>query len=134
VDASFQLVTPPSERKFGFSFAIVFATLAARAWWTGRPGAFAVLSALSVSLLVITASAPRLLRAPNRIWFRIGLFLSRFMSPIVIGAMFILIVTPLGLLMRAFGRDPLRLRSRASSYWVPREPPGPAPESFIRQF
>ena len=93
VDASFQLVTPPSERKFGFSFAIVFAALAARAWWTGRPGAFAVLSALSVSLLVITASAPRLLRAPNRIWFRIGLFLSRFMSPIVIGAMFILIVT-----------------------------------------
>jgi hypothetical protein len=134
VEAPFQLVTPPSERKFGFSFAIVFAALAARAWWTGRPAASGVLFALSVSLLIITASAPRLLRAPNRIWFRIGLFLSRFMSPIVIGAMFILVVTPLGLLMRAFGRDPLRLRFHESSYWVPREPPGPAPESFTHQF
>jgi hypothetical protein len=45
-------------------------------------------------------------------------------------------VTPVGLLMRAVGKDPLRLRRNAAvaSYWIPREPPGPAPDSMKNQF
>ena len=45
-------------------------------------------------------------------------------------------MVPIGLMMRANGRDPLRLKldSKADSYWIPRDPPGPAPESMINQF
>jgi hypothetical protein len=57
-------------------------------------------------------------------------------SPVVLGIMFFLVVTPIGLLMRAFGKDPLRLRfdKSASSYWLDRTPPGPPPESLSDQF
>ena len=128
-------ITPPSERKFGLSFAAVFIALAARSWWQGRLGLAAALLAVVAALLIMAFFAPRILEAPNRAWFLIGLWLSKVVSPVVIGAMFLLVVTPAGILMRLFGRDPLRLRSRAqTSYWITRDPPGPAPESFNHQF
>jgi len=54
----------------------------------------------------------------------------------VLGLIFLTTVVPIGLLMRAFGHDPLRLKRepQAPSYWVQREPPGPAPETMIHQF
>ena len=80
------------------------------------------------------APPSRALAASNRAWFRLGLLLSRIVSPVVVGAMFLLIVTPVALVMRAAGRDALRLRSRAGSYWIKRTPPGLPPESFKHQF
>jgi hypothetical protein len=46
------------------------------------------------------------------------------------------VVTPAGLIMRALGRDPLRLKldRQAPSYWIPRQPPGPAPDTMRQQF
>jgi hypothetical protein len=50
--------------------------------------------------------------------------------------MFYGVITPMGVLMRAFGKDPLRLRrsGSAQSYWIKRDPPGPKPESMSNQF
>ena len=113
----------------------MFAALAARSWWLGRLTISLALLALAAALTIVSLSAPRILDAPNRAWFAIGLRLSAIVSPIVIGAMFLLIVTPVGLLMRLFGHDPLRIRSGAqNSYWIRRDPPGPEPESFTHQF
>ena len=55
---------------------------------------------------------------------------------IVLAIMFYLVVTPMGLLMRAFTKDNLRLRRdpAAGTYWIKREPPGPRPDSMPRQF
>jgi hypothetical protein len=52
------------------------------------------------------------------------------------GFMFFIVVTPIGLLLRMLKKDILRLRidRQAPSYWIPREPPGPAPESMKNQF
>ena len=57
-------------------------------------------------------------------------------NPLVMGLLFYLTVTPTGLLMRLFGKDPLRLRfdPEAKSYWIERQPPGPAPETMRHQF
>jgi hypothetical protein len=54
----------------------------------------------------------------------------------VMGLLFYLTVTPTGLLMRLFRKDPLRLRfdPEAKSYWIERQPPGPAPETMRHQF
>jgi hypothetical protein len=72
----------------------------------------------------------------NRLWSKLGLLLFHIVSPVVLGLLFYLTVTPVGFLLRLFGKDPLRLRrdSAAKSYWILREPPGPAPESMKHQF
>jgi hypothetical protein len=128
-------IAPPSERQFGLSLAAVFIVLAARFWWLGRLPISMALLAAAAGLAIVTISAPRVLERPNHAWFVFGLWLSRVVSPVVIGAMFLLVVTPVGILMRLFGHDPLHIRSRAqNSYWITRDPPGPAPESFHHQF
>jgi hypothetical protein len=57
-------------------------------------------------------------------------------NPIVMALVFFGTVLPTGLVMRALGRDPLRLKRRpnVNSYWIERRPPGPAPESMKDQF
>jgi len=96
-------------------------------WWS-----------LIVSALValVTVAAPSLLTVPNRLWLRFGLLLHRIVSPVVLGIMFYLVVMPMGLLMRALGKDFLRLRRNdsAESYWIKRDPPGPEPASMSNQF
>ena len=58
------------------------------------------------------------------------------MNPLVMGLVFFTTVVPIGLALRAFGKDPLRLRREptAASYWIPREPPGPEPDTMKQQF
>ena len=72
----------------------------------------------------------------NALWFRFGLLLHRVVSPVILALLFFTTVAPVGLLMRAFGKDPLRLKKdrAADSYWILREPPGPSPESMKQQF
>jgi hypothetical protein len=57
-------------------------------------------------------------------------------TPVVMGLLFFVTVTPMALLMRAVGKDPLALRrdDAAASYWINRTPPGPTGDSMRRQF
>jgi hypothetical protein len=57
-------------------------------------------------------------------------------NPIILGILFYLVFTPLGWVLRRMGKDFLRLRPapEASTYWIPRLPPGPPPETMSRQF
>jgi saxitoxin biosynthesis operon SxtJ-like protein len=124
-----------SNRVFGLVFAVVFAIVALvpllshgspRVWALIVAGAF-----LLVALLLPAALAPL-----NRLWGRFGLLLHKVTSPLVLGFLFFLVITPMGMLMRLFGKDPLRLRrdAESKSYWIERKPAGPAPESFVDQF
>jgi hypothetical protein len=64
------------------------------------------------------------------------LLLGKVVNPIVLGLMFFLVFTPAALFLRLAGKDPLRLKrpKDAKSYWIPRDPPGPPPESMRLQF
>jgi predicted membrane metal-binding protein len=124
-----------SNRSFGIVFAAFFAIVGLLPLVLGgtvRIWALAIAIAFAVAGLLF----PSLLAPLARLWARIGAFLHRVVSPIVLGVMFFLVVTPTGLLMRGFGKDPLRLKfdRTAESYWIPREPPGPAPDSLKNQF
>lgn len=124
-----------SNRSFGIVFAVVFAIIAlfpllfggALRWWS---------VVIALAFLALALLAPATLAPLNRIWMRFGLLLHKIVSPIVLGIMFFLVVTPIGLLMRATGKDPLRLRldKSARTYWIDRTPPGPKPESLTDQF
>jgi hypothetical protein len=79
---------------------------------------------------------PRVLKPLNLMWAKIGLLLSRITNPIVTGLMFYLFFVPSSLILRCLGKDSLRLKfdRKAASYWIPRVPPGPDPESMRNQF
>ena len=124
-----------SDRAFGLVFAAVFAIVAlwplpwggAIRWWS---------LAVAAGFLAAALAMPSILAVPNRLWLKLGLLLNRIVSPFVLGIVFFLVVTPMGIAMRLLGKDPLRLKARApgESYWIRREPPGPSPDSLTNQF
>ncbi len=124
-----------SDRAFGLVFTLVFSVLGA---WPlihkhpARPWAFWV----SAAFLLVSLTLPRALHPLNLLWTRFGKLLSKVTNPIVAGLMFYLVFTPAGLLLKLFGKDLLRLKfdRAAASYWIPRDPPGPAPETMRSQF
>lgn len=130
-----QRIEGSSNRGFGVVFAVVFAIIAllpllfggALRWWS---------AGVAMVFLALAFVAPAALAPLNRAWMRFGLLLHKIVSPIVLGFMFYMVVTPIGLLMRATGKDPLRLRldRNARTYWIDRTPPGPKPESLSDQF
>jgi len=130
-----ETVAAGSDRSFGFVMAAVFLIIAAiNGWhdghwwpWTGAAGVLFLAAALLY---------PPLLGPLNRLWFRFGLLLHKVVNPIVMGLVFYGAVLPTGLVMRALGHDLLRLRrdAKADSYWIRRQPPGPAPQSMVDQF
>ncbi len=128
-------VRGPSDRSFGWVFTIFFALVGGWPAWHGRPvRAWAL--ALSAAFALVTVARPALLGPANRLWMRFGLLLSRIVNPIVTAVFFYVVITPVGLLLRLSGKDPLRLRRdpAASSYWIERRPPGPEPDTMSHQF
>ena len=69
--------------------------------------------------LILALLNSKILTPMNKIWTRFGLFLGNFISPIVMGIIFFFVVTPIGLLMRLFGKDILNLKkNKFSTYWI----------------
>lgn len=132
---SHRTVAKGSNRVFGLTFAGVFLVLAIWPWvWHGQPLRLWALTA-SAAFLAVTLLAEELLAPVNRLWFELGLALHAIISPIIMGLLFYGAVTPMGMLMRAFGKDLLRLsRNDGQSYWIERNPPGPAGGSMTNQF
>lgn len=126
----------PSERKFGFLFAVIFLFLAGWARYKGWSGLTQnVLLSLSGVFFALTLMMPTLLRPLNRAWFALGLLMGKIVSPIVLGVMFFLLITPLALVLRLFGRDELRLKKRqVQSYWVDRTVEQSSAATFKNQF
>jgi hypothetical protein len=128
------LPRPGSERSFGLVFGGVFAVIAL--WPLLHGGAVRWWALIVCAALVIAAVAtPRILAPLNLVWFRFGELLHQITTPVLLGAMFFLSVTPIAMLMRAFGKDVLSLRRDPdrASYWIERAP-GPAAESMRNQF
>ena len=130
-----EAVAGPSDRGFGLVFAGALGLIGAVRLWRGHPGAgwWFLVAAL---FLVVALSGPSLLAPLNRLWLKLGLLLYRVVNPVVMGILFYLCVTPMGLLMRLLGKDFLRLGRDpgARSYWIERRPPGPAPHTMRDQF
>jgi saxitoxin biosynthesis operon SxtJ-like protein len=124
-----------SDRSLGFVFGAAFSLLGT---WPlihgGAPRVWFLLLACLFALVAIYA--PRILRPLNVVWTRLGALLHRIVTPVAMGVVFFLVVTPMAWIMWMLGKDPLRLTrdTNARSYWIERQPPGPDPRSMVRQF
>ena len=112
-----------SNRSFGIVFFVVFLLISIypiindqdiRVW------------SLIVSLifLILGIINSNILTPLNKVWFKFGILLGSFVSPIVMGVVFFLVVTPISLLMKLFGKDVLNLkRNNSKSYWIEKTGP-----------
>ena len=126
----------PSERRFGLLFVVVCALAAAygmhKGWAKLFVSAFIV---VSIGFALTALFVPKVLRPLNFAWFKLGELMGKVVSPIVLGVIFYLLITPFGVIGRLFGRDELKLkRGNLDTYWISREPPGPPGESFKNQY
>ena len=128
-------VQSSSDRVFGLVMAGVFFVLALLPLLRGRGVRWWSLTA-AVAFLLSALLFPRVLRRLNWLWLKVGLVLHAIVNPVVMGLLFYLTVTPIGLLFRWLGKDPLRLHfdKTTDTYWIERRPPGPTPDTMPRQF
>jgi flagellar biosynthesis protein FlhB len=125
-----------TNKSFGLMFAVIF-LLAALYLVVKNSSTFAQIGALtaSVTTFVIALIAPAILAKPNRYWMKFSLLLARFVSPIILGVLFYLLISPLAIVLRIFGRDELLLkRKKTSSYWKERGRRGYSIELFKNQY
>lgn len=124
-----------SDRSFGLVFLVALLLIAAYLWWHGRGGAV-YFAAAGLAFGALGLFVPHVLAPANWIWTKFGLLLHRLISPIIIASLFFLVITPVGLLMRAVGQTPLAVKfdKSAQSYWITRTPAGPRPDSLKRQY
>ena len=126
--ASISTAVPlPSNRTFGWTFVVVFLLIGLFHPW--------VLVA-SAAVAVVTLTRAQWLAPLNRAWMKLGALMHAVVSPVMMGIMFFGVFTPMGWVMRRFGWDAMR-RTRdatAKSYWIRRDPAGPADDSYRNLF
>ena len=109
-----------SNRSFGIVFFIVFLLIALYPLTYSQDiRIWSVI--ISIIFLVLGLFNSKILTPLNKLWFKFGIFLGKIISPIIMGIIFFLVVTPIGLVMRIFGKDLLRLKKdNSNTYWINR--------------
>ena len=108
----------PSNRKFGIFFTLIFIGISFYFFWKNLIGLGSILFVIATLFAIVTIIKDKLLFPLNKLWMRFGFLLGSIISPIFLGIFFYAIFTPLGILLRYFGRDELRLKlSEKESYW-----------------
>ena len=108
----------PSPLKFGFVFTILFILACVYCLLVNLVNLAIMFAVIGTFFALVTCIKPSYLSPLNRAWFELGILMGRIVSPIVLGAMFFLLITPVAVLLRLFGRDELQIKRRqVLSYW-----------------
>ena len=112
-----------SNRSFGIVFFIVFLLIAL--YPLINQGEFRLWSLIiSFIFFILGILNSKILTPLNKLWFKFGIFLGKIVSPIIMGIIFFFVVTPIGVLMRIFGKDILNLKyDNNKSYWIEKTGP-----------
>ena len=99
----------PSNKNFGIVFFIVFLLVAFYPLtFNGEIKIWSLL--ISLLFLLLGMMNSKILTPLNKTWFKFGIILGKIVSPIIMGIIFFLVVTPIGLIMRVFKKDILNLK------------------------
>ena len=107
-----------SNKSFGTVFFIVFTLIGLYPLLKG--GNLNIISILiGIIILILGILNTRFLTPLNKIWFKFGILLGQIISPVVMGIIFFLVVTPIAFIMRVLGKDVLKLKKNTdNSYWI----------------
>ncbi len=124
-----------SNRSFGFVLGGAFSLIALWPLFHGEMQRYWAL-VLAVPLLTLAVFRPDALQKPNEWWAKLGLLLGRIVSPIVMGVIFYLWITPIALILRLLKKPLLsiELEPDAESYWIVRPPADPDPARLRRPY
>ncbi len=112
-----------SNRSFGIVFFVVFLIIAL--YPLIYSGEIRIWSAIiSLFFLILGLLNSKILSPFNKLWFRFGILLGKVISPIIMGIIFFLVVTPIGFIMRILRKDVLNLKyNKNKSYWIEKNGP-----------
>ena len=112
-----------SNRSFGIVFFVVFFLIALYPLINNEDIRIWSLI-ISLIFLILGLINSRILNPLNKLWFKFGILLGKIVSPIIMGIIFFLVVTPIGFIMRILGKDLLNLKfNRNKSYWIEKTGP-----------
>tara|TARA_B110000027_G_scaffold84484_1_gene89678 strand:+ start:367 stop:747 length:381 start_codon:yes stop_codon:yes gene_type:complete len=108
----------PSNRNFGIVFFTVFLLISL--WPLLNEGELRLWSLIiALVFFILGVFNSKILTLPNKLWMKFGLLLGSIVSPIVMGIIFFMVVTPTALILRLFGKDILmKKKNNDSSYWI----------------
>ncbi len=112
-----------SNRSFGIVFFILFLFIAFYPLtYNDEIRIWSLL--ISLTFLVLGLINSKILTPLNKVWFKFGIFLGKIISPLIMGFIFFLVVTPIGIIMRLLGKDILNLKyNKNKSYWIEKTGP-----------
>ena len=107
------------ERSFGLSVGTVLVLIAAFLLWRGRLTTASVIGGLGALLVVLGYLRPSLLKWPSQLWWKFAMALGYVNARIILSIAFLLVLTPISLIWRAIGRDPLSRKRANWPGWSP---------------
>ena len=112
-----------SNKSFGIVFFVVFLLIAI--YPLINNGELRIWSfVIAIIFLILGLINSKVLTPLNKLWFKFGLLLGKVVSPLIMGIIFFLVVTPTALIMRIIGKDLLNLRfNNKKSYWIEKTGP-----------
>lgn len=116
-------LTASAGRRFGLTVGAAFVALAGLLLWRDRVVASGVSAVLGAGLTLAGLIMPGRLGPVFRAWMGLAHAISRITTPVALGVVFFAVITPLGILMRLLGRNPIGRSRAAPSYWVTRAGP-----------
>lgn len=122
------------ERSFGVSVGGVLIAVAAYFAWRGRADRATVLAGIGALLVILGLIAPRLLKYPSMAWWKMAMVLGHVNARVILTLAFLLLLTPMGLLWRLIGKDPLARQRKNWSGWSPSPPRFRDPDHFNRMY
>lgn len=105
------------EHSFGISVGVVLLLAAAYLLWRERESAAAILGGLGAALTLGGLLAPRLLKWPSAVWWKFAIALGYVNARVILSIAFLIVLTPIGMIWRAIGRDPLGRRRASWPGW-----------------
>ena len=112
--------TAKQGRRFAFTVAIAFAVIAALTYWRDRHLVAAAAASIALVLALAGLAVPARLGPVERGWMSFARLISRVTTPVFMGIVYFLVLTPAGVIRRTVGRNPLEHRLDNGGYWAKR--------------
>ena len=118
----YEKLKKPSERSFGITFSIVSFIIFVYFNFIHNQNLYYSFLILSFIFLYLSFFQTFLLRLPNKLWFLLGIYLGKIVSPIILFVIFFGLLTPISLITRIFKRDLInqKINKNKNSYWLKR--------------